>query len=161
MHYYSNQYQDYPQHCLGHYRCQKSSGFDLPDLETLELLREKEVATKVLYYLNGLQMVLQLRGLLLPLFVARTMSSDVLALSYYEHESFQDLENASVTAQRDHSHCPHAPKSADARTLAHGLLAWGWVRWLVFGDFHVEWEWHGLKNRLYKKHIIIFNLISS
>ena len=76
------------------------------------------------------------------------MSSDVLALSYYEHESFQDLENASVTAQRDHSHCPHAPKSADARTLAHGLLAWGWVRWLVFGDFHVEWEWHGLKNRL-------------
>ena len=89
------------------------------------------------------------------------MSSDVLALSYYEHESFQDLENASVTAQRDHSHCPHAPKSADARTLAHGLLAWGWVRWLVFGDFHVEWEWHGLKNRLHKRHIIIFNLIVS
>ena len=71
------------------------------------------------------------------------MSSDVQALSCAGCS--QDLENASVTAQRDRSRCPHAPESADARTLAHALLAWGWVKSRVFGDFHVEWEWHGLQ----------------
>ena len=81
----------------------------------------------------------------LPLFVARMTSSDVLALMGYCGESSQDHENASVTAQRDRSHCPHAPESADAWTLAHALLAWGWVKSRVFGDFHVEWEWHGLQ----------------
>ena len=87
------------------------------------------------------------------------MSSDVLALSYCEHESFQDLENASVTAQRDHSHCPHAPKSADARTLAHALLAWGWVKSRVFGDFHVEWEWHGLQKD--RRHLLLYSVSNS
>ena len=74
------------------------------------------------------------------------MSSDVQALSCAGYS--QDLENASVTAQRDRSRCPHAPESADARTLAHALLAWGWVKSRVFGDFHVEWEWHGLKKKI-------------
>ena len=117
------------QHFPGHYPCQKSSGFDPPDRETKGLLREKEAAARVQYYL--------IVGDLPPPFVARRSSGEALKC--------HNRENAFVTAQSDHSHCPRGPESTVARTLARPLVAWGWVKSRVFGDFHVEWEWLGLK----------------